>query len=92
MLRLALSDAIGVRAFVRKTRELLMRRNIRLHLDRVEGLGEFGEVEAVLGPADSNEAFQAEVNAVLEVLGVGRSDLIDLSYFELLGPAVRSQI
>lgn len=88
-LRLVLSEAIGVRAVVRKTREFLLRRNIRLHLDRIEGLGEFGEVEAVLGPDHSNQAFYDEVKAILEVLGVVGADLIDDSYFELLDEAAR---
>src|SRR6266436_3870540 len=47
------ADALGVLAEVRKERTLMMRGNIRLHLDRVEGLGEFGEIEAVLDVNDS---------------------------------------
>ena len=91
VLRFMLSEAIGVRAVVRKTRELLLRRNIRLHLDRIEGLGEFGELEAVLGPDDSNQAFHDEIKAILEGLDVDDADLIEGSYFELLDGAARAQ-
>jgi adenylate cyclase class 2 len=82
-MRFILSVAFGVRAVVRKTRELLMRRNLRLHLDRVEGLGQFGELEAVLAPHDLAETFRGEVDEMLEALNVARSNLIDRSYFEL---------
>jgi len=82
-MRLVLSAALGVRAVVRKTRELLTRRNLRLHLDRVEGLGEFGEIEAVLGPHDFTQTFKGEVDELLDALNVARLDLIDKSYFEL---------
>ena len=43
-----LARALGVLAEVRKHRTLLARRNVRFHLDRVETLGGFGEIEAVL--------------------------------------------
>src|SRR5260370_9740806 len=45
--RSMLASALGIMAEVRKERTLLMRGNIRLHLDRVEGLVAFGEIEAV---------------------------------------------
>ena len=44
-----MTRALGTIATVKKTRILMMRDHIRLHLDRVDGLGEFGEIEAVLG-------------------------------------------
>ena len=43
----ALGDALGVRAVVEKARRLLLWRNVRIHLDRVAGLGDFVELEAV---------------------------------------------
>ena len=42
-----MAEGLGNIATVGKTRILMMRDHIRLHLDRVEGLGEFGEIEAV---------------------------------------------
>ena len=44
-----MTQALGTIATVKKTRILMMRDHVRLHLDRVDGLGEFGEIEAVLG-------------------------------------------
>jgi len=85
-MRMMLADALGVLAEVRKHRTLMMRRNIRLHLDRVEGLGDFGEIEAVLADADAPQAFHDEVARILNDLGVAASDLIERSYFELMQP------
>jgi adenylate cyclase class 2 len=49
----ALSAAIGIRGVVTKRRRLLLWRDVRIHLDVVEQLGNFIELEAV-APADSD--------------------------------------
>lgn len=85
-MRRVLEASLGVLAEVRKERTLLMRRNIRLHLDRVEGLGEFGEIEAVLADGDSVESMRSEVDELLRALGVAHGDLIAVSYFEMAAP------
>jgi adenylate cyclase class IV len=89
-LREMLTLALGVTAEVRKLRTLLVRRNVRLHLDRVDTLGGFGEIEAVL--ADAVEAAtdggvgaaRAAVAELLGALGVRPDELIEASYFELM--------
>ncbi len=43
-----LASALGKIATVQKTRELWLFRNVRIHLDRVEDLGEFLEFESVV--------------------------------------------
>jgi predicted adenylyl cyclase CyaB len=79
-----LNGALGVIAEIRKVRTLLMRRNVRLHLDRVEGLGSFGEIEAVVAPNEAPEIYRAEVDDILTALEVLPADLISESYFELM--------
>jgi adenylate cyclase class 2 len=44
----ALQATLGIRVVVRKTREVFLWHNVRIHLDEVEGLGVFLEFEAVL--------------------------------------------
>lgn len=79
-----LADALGPIAVVEKVRTLMMRDNVRLHLDQVTRLGDFGEVEAVIADGDDPEHSRAAVDQILTALGVAPSDLIDVSYFEML--------
>jgi predicted adenylyl cyclase CyaB len=82
--RAMLSAALGVLAVVSKERILMMRDNIRLHLDRVEGLGSYGEIEAVIAAGDDPENSRGAVEELLRTLEVDPLGLIDVSYFELL--------
>jgi len=79
-----MTRALGAIATVRKTRILMMRDHIRLHLDRVEGLGDFGEIEAVLGDNGDPERSRPAVDELLRALGVEGNHLIAESYFEML--------
>ncbi|MGH7931894.1 MAG: class IV adenylate cyclase [Candidatus Binataceae bacterium] len=83
-MRAVLAAALGVLAEVRKQRTLLTRANVRLHLDRIDGLGEFGEIEAVLAEDDSVAANQAAAREILTGLGITDADRVEMSYFELL--------
>lgn len=82
-LRTMLTAALGVLAEVRKERWLLMRRNLRLHLDRIEGLGTFGEIEAVAATGEPLDLYRTEVVEVLAALGIDPATLLRESYFEL---------
>ncbi len=53
----ALAAAIGIRGVVAKRRHLLLWQSVRIHLDEVEQLGTFIELEAV-APPDSNLAHE----------------------------------
>jgi predicted adenylyl cyclase CyaB len=79
-----LTRNLGVLAEVRKRRTLLLHENVRLHLDDVDGLGFYGEIEAVLDEQSDLDAEQAFVDRTLAVLKIGRTELIEVSYFELL--------
>jgi predicted adenylyl cyclase CyaB len=79
-----LDAALGTLAVVEKVRTLLIRDNVRLHLDRVASLGEFGELEAVIPDGDDPERSRGAVDETLAALGIVPADLIDISYFEML--------
>ena len=79
-----LGTALGPIAVVEKVRILMMRDNVRLHLDKVARLGDFGEIEAVIADGDDPERSRGAVNEILAALNVGKADLIDVSYFEML--------
>ena len=78
-----LTAALGTIAVVEKVRTLMLLRNVRLHLDRVANLGDFGEIEAVIPDGDDPERSRAAVDEILAALGVTQSGLIDVSYFEM---------
>ena len=80
-----LSALLGVHRIVRKTREIGLYENVRIHLDRVEGLGDFVELEAVWDGDPDGEAEQARKVAFLrEALAIRDGDLIAGSYEGLL--------
>ena len=60
---------------------------MRIHLDRVEGLGDFVELEAVWDGDGAGEAEQArKVTFLRERLAIRDEDLVAASYEGLLGP------
>jgi predicted adenylyl cyclase CyaB len=79
-----LEDALGTIAVVEKVRTLMMRDNVRLHLDKVARLGLFGEIEAVIADGEDPERSRGAVDEIVAALGVTAADLIDVSYFEML--------
>ncbi|MBI3911841.1 MAG: class IV adenylate cyclase [Armatimonadetes bacterium] len=82
-LKTALANALGIRAVVAKVRRLYLYRATRIHLDEVEELGRFLELEtAVEGQSDEEAA--AELCAIQEALGIGTKDLLRGSYADLL--------
>jgi homotetrameric cytidine deaminase len=81
-LREALDAALGTRVVVDKRRHLLLYENVRIHLDEVEGLGAFVELEGV-APADSDLTRERELVARLrEELALGEP--VAVSYSDLL--------
>jgi predicted adenylyl cyclase CyaB len=90
-LREALSKALGVSGVVRKRREVYHVAGTRVHLDSVDGLGEFIELEAVLGPGESREAGHARVRDISDALGISDDDLIDRAYVDLLSELEASE-
>jgi adenylate cyclase len=83
-LRHVLATAYGEKAVVRKIRHLYLVGRTRIHLDRVEGLGDFLELEVVLAEEDSIEGGEAEAHRLMEPLGVLPEDLVPDAYIDLL--------
>ena len=81
-----LSATLGVRVVVAKRRQLLQSDNVRIHLDDVEGLGRFVELEAVAAPGADLQAERAKVERLRELLDLRPSDLRAGSYSDLLTP------
>lgn len=84
-LREALTRAHGVIGRVRKLRLLLLAGQTRIHLDRVEGLGDFLELEVVLRDGQTEQDGVAIADALLAQLGVAASQRLAGAYLDLLG-------
>ncbi len=87
VLREALTLAYGQAGRVRKQRTLFLVGRTRVHLDQVDGLGEFLELEVVLRDGEAVSAGQHEAQALMTRLGVTDSQLITGAYVDLLGAA-----
>ena len=83
-LRESLTLAWGQAGRVRKQRRLFLVGRTRVHLDRVEGLGEFLELEVVLQEGEPAEAGVAEAHALMARLGVAEGQLVQGAYVDLL--------
>ena len=84
VLREALERAQGVLGRVRKTRWLLLAGPTRIHLDRVEGLGDFVELEVALRDDQSEVEGVAIADALLQALGVSPTQRLAGAYLDLL--------
>jgi predicted adenylyl cyclase CyaB len=81
-----LTEILGIHRVVRKVREVWLHENVRIHLDEVEGLGSFIELEAVYdGAPESLPAEQRKVRFLMDRLEIREEDLVDVSYEGLLG-------
>ena len=83
-LKTALTLALGIRGVVKKTRFLYRVGQTRLHLDAVEGLGQFIELEVVLRDDQSDAEGQAIADELMKKLGIEPNDLIEGAYMDLL--------
>lgn len=84
MLCAALTAAIGVRVVVTKRRRLFLWHDVRIHLDSVERLGRFIELEAV-APPDSDLAHEYQlVSELRDALAIADERLVAVGYAEQL--------
>jgi predicted adenylyl cyclase CyaB len=83
-LKTALSRAFGIRGVVRKERLLYLVGQTRVHLDRVEGLGHFVELEVVLWPGQSDAEGQMIARDLMALLEICEEDLLESAYIDLL--------
>lgn len=83
-LRALLAAALGVRGVVRKERWLYLVGQTRIHLDHVEGLGEFLELEVVLREEQTPAEGRRIAQEIQARLGVADTDLVACAYLDLI--------
>jgi adenylate cyclase class IV len=81
--RRLLERMLGSRACVRKRREVWLYRNARIHLDAVDGIGRFIEIEVVVTEGMSQA--RALMNGLRAALGIATKDVIAGSYADMSG-------
>jgi homotetrameric cytidine deaminase len=90
-LREALGAALGETVVVVKRRRLWLWENVRIHLDDVDGLGTFIELEAMVGPGlNSAEQAAEKVSRLRAGLGIADEDLVAVGYSDLLLDGVQT--
>jgi predicted adenylyl cyclase CyaB len=83
------SALFGIRTVVRKRRRLFLYRGSRIHLDEVQGLGNYIEFEVPIpGEAEPEALFEE----LLGIFGIGREGAIAGSYADLLARPSESDV
>lgn len=77
--------SLGVLAVVDKRREIYFAENVKFHLDIVDGLGSFVEIEAIDKDGSmGNEKLLEQCNRYLNLLNISQKDLVEKSYSDLM--------
>jgi adenylate cyclase class IV len=87
-LRSFLAEELGVVAVVEKERRVLIKENVRIHLDHVDGLGDF--IEAVAPPGHDPRGQLGQINSLRRLLGISDERLVSGAYADLLSEGVVS--
>lgn len=80
LLTLAL-EPVGI---VKKTRTLYLIGQTRIHLDEVEDLGSYLELEVVLEPSQTESAGEAIARELMQKLSIRHDDLVEGAYIDHL--------
>lgn len=83
-LRKTLASALGITGRSRKKRLLFMCGATRIHIDEVEGLGNFVELEVVLDDAGTVESGQLVAEELMNQLCILEKDLVEKAYVDML--------
>lgn len=80
-MRMLLEHAFGIRAIVRKRRDVFLFRNVRIHLDSVDFLGSFLEFEIMEGEEAESRRLLAELRGVFDIQD---DTIVSSSYEDLI--------
>lgn len=83
-LKTSLQCSMGIKGEVNKTRTLFIHERTRIHIDSVEGLGDFMELEVCLSEEESALAGEKVAHELKAKLGVADDDLLEGAYMDML--------
>lgn len=84
VLAAALGAALGISVVVEKERRLLVRDGVRIHLDTVDGLGHWVELEAVAAPGSDLDVEHTKLARLRDALGLTDELVVAQGYAALL--------
>ncbi|MBA2117476.1 class IV adenylate cyclase [Bremerella alba] len=79
-----LTSALESLGNVKKTRTLYLIGQTRIHLDEVEDLGSYLELEVVLDPSQAEPEGEAIAHHLMQKLGIQSEDLVEGAYLDHL--------
>lgn len=85
-LKAILAEAIGEKVVVKKKRDIYYLQNVKFHIDEVDGLGSFVEIEAgnLQAPHLDRDQLLEQCTHYLEAFGIREGDLLTHSYSDML--------
>lgn len=84
-LKQTLAAALGVLVVVDKKRKIFFIENVKFHVDEVQGLGSFVEIEAIDQTGDiGKERLEEQCQYYMDFFGIKKADLVAVSYSDLL--------
>ncbi|MFC1785747.1 class IV adenylate cyclase [Candidatus Neomarinimicrobiota bacterium] len=83
-LKSVLSKSNGIRGIIKKKRILYKYGQTRIHLDDVEGLGNFIELEVVLEPNQTSKDGKTIAYNLMNKFDIQKTDLIDIAYIDII--------
>jgi len=79
-----LKNMFGIGAVVQKSRKIYMHENVRIHLDTVDNLGTFIELEGVVSTDNDRSASKQKVERLMKLLDIKQEDLLRHAYVDML--------
>lgn len=79
-----LDKMFGTLLVVQKVRKIYLHENVRIHLDRVKGLGDFIEFEAVVEKEAEISDSQAKLDKLIQYFDISKNDFIARAYADML--------
>lgn len=80
-----LTNTLGIKIVVDKTRKIFFIKNVKFHIDKVKGLGSFVEIEAIdtTGKVGEKE-LKKQCNDSIHLLGLENAEFLDQSYSDMV--------
>jgi adenylate cyclase, class 2 len=80
-----LTQTLGVKVVVDKKRKIYFIENVKFHIDKVEGLGSFVEIEAIDANGEYGyDKLLEQCNLYIQLLKIREEDLLTDSYSDML--------